>query len=227
MSNVFYRLHKRRQQDLKWACSAHHLDAAGAGMSRQNTAKVAPRQVAVQFEERLKKMMILLLLSGCAPQPGQYSFYYHSYSGHYADDYTYTQAQGTLDRFCALSPVDINRILRSDPERAAKDVICQRDSLNRESHDKTVHRFQAELAQEVAKQVAKEAAMEAAKEVAKEMAKKGNINITRSEKIEDPRHYNASSPNTEGGSNVYIDVDHGHAESKNDEPLTNPLTPAR
>jgi len=214
MSNVFYRLHKRREQDLKWACSAHHPNAAGAGMSLRYTAKVAPHR-AVKSEDRLKKMMILLLLSGCAPQPGQYSFYYHSYSDHYADDYTYARAQGTLDRFCELSPVDINRILRSDPERAAKEVICQRNSLNRESRDKAVNRFQAELAKELAKQVAKEAAMEAAKEVAKEMAKRGDVNITRSEKIDDARHYNASSPNTEGGSNVYIDVDHGHAESRN------------
>ena len=213
MSNVFYRLHKRRQNDLKWACSAHHPNAAGIGMAVQ---KVARRQRAVQSEQRLKKITILLLLAGCAPQPGQYSFYYHSYSDHYADEYTYVQAQRTLDRFCELPLVDINRILRSDPERAAKEVICQRNSLNRDLLNKAVNRFQAEVAKQVTKDIAKEAAMEAAKEaaqeVAREVAKKENVNITRSEKIDDTHHYNASSPNTEGGSNVYIDVDHGRAE---------------
>ena len=200
MPNIFYRLHIWRQKDLKRAYSAHHPNAAGAGMPLQNTTRVPTRQDAVQLEERLKKLMILLLLPGCAPQPGQYNYYYHSYSGHYADEYTYAQAQGTLDRFCELPLVDINRILRSDPERAAKEVICQRNSTNRDPLNNSVNSFRAELAKEVAK------------DVAKDIAKKDNINISRSEKIDDTHHYNASSPNTEGGSNVYIDVDHGHAE---------------
>ena len=200
MSNIFYRLHQWRQRDLKRAYSTHHPNATGIGLPFQEAAEVPPRQDAVQLEERLKKLMILLLLPGCAPQPGQYSYYYHSYSGHYADEYTYAQAQGTLDRFCELPLVDINRILRSDPERAAKEVICQKDSLNRDSPNKAAYSFQAELAKEVAR------------DVAKEVARKENVNISRSEKIDDTHHYNADSPNTEGGSNVYIDVDHGHAE---------------
>jgi len=172
-------------------------------MPPQRTAAIAPRQRADQFEGRLKKLMTLLLLSGCVPQTGQYSYYYHSYSGnyadsghyldsdHYADAYTYARAQGTLDSFCELPLVDINRILRSDPERAAKEVICQRDSLN-----KAVSRVRSEVA----------------KKENVNISKSENVNISRAEKIDDTHYYNESSPNTEGGSDVYIDVNHGRAE---------------
>jgi len=210
MSNIFYRLHKRQQNGLQWACPAHHPSAAGVGMALHKAGTAAPRQAAARLEERLKKVMVLLLLSGCVPPPAQYSYYYHSYSGHYADNYTYAWAQGTLDRFCELPLVDINRILRSDPERAAKEVVCRRDSRNRAPINTAVNGFQAELAREVAKDVAQDVAKQTAN--TRGRYNRRNLNITRSEQVDDPHRFNANSPNTEGGSNVYIDVDHGHPE---------------
>jgi hypothetical protein len=164
----------------------------------EKTGAVAPRHGALQFEERLKKLMTLLLLSACAPQPqtGGYSYNYHPYSGHYADEYTYARAQGTLDSFCELPLVDINRILKSSRERTAKEVICRKDSLN-----KAVNRVRVEVAKKN-----NDNAYKAAE------AKKKNVSISRSEQNDDIHYYNENSPNTEGGSGVYIDVNHGHAE---------------
>ena len=107
---------------------------------------------------------------------------------HYADDYTYRQAQTSLDEFCYTPLVDINRILRDESQRHAKEVICKKDSAN---------------IQKTAKKMAEEG--------------KSSDEVEQEQQQHEPNSggsYVATKPiiPSEGGSNVYIDVNHGHPQ---------------
>jgi len=82
---------------------------------------------------------------------------------------------------------DINRILKTVTDRFAKEIVCKQDSV----HD-----------------AMRRARPEQAKTRQAIYAKK----LSRVERSSDPHEFNTGSPNSEGGTGVYIDVSHGHPE---------------
>jgi len=100
---------------------------------------------------------------------------------------TYSKAQGTLDDFCNLPVADINRILQTVTDRFAKEIVCKQDSVH-----SALRRARAEQAKT-------------------QQAINPN-KLSRAERRSDPHEFNAGSPNPEGGTDVYIDVSHGHPE---------------
>ena len=135
-------------------------------------------------------LTIFLPLIACVEQPQQLQHGVIIDSNgqyHYADDYTYRAAQTNLDEFCYTPLVDINRILRNEDQRKAKETVCRKDSVN---------------LQKAAKKIAegKETAQQAQQEEVEHASESGGD------------YTNPKSPNTEGGSNIYIDVNHGHPQ---------------
>ena len=158
------------------------------------------RYQATRHDRAMSRLLLFLLLAGCAAPSRAVYFYTKDTYGHYRLHYvavpytalgfypdTYSKAQGTLDDFCNLPVADINRILKTVTDRFAKEIVCKQDSV----HD-----------------AMRRARPEQAKTRQAIYAKK----LSRVERSSDPHEFNTGSPNSEGGTGVYIDVSHGHPE---------------
>ena len=158
------------------------------------------RYQATRHDRAMSKLLLFLLLAGCAAPSRAVYFYTKDTYGHYRLRYvavpytalgfypvTYSKAQGTLDDFCNLPVADINRILQTVTDRFAKEIVCKQDSVHN-----ALRRARAEQAKT-------------------QQAINPN-KLSRAERRSDPHEFNAGSPNPEGGTDVYIDVSHGHPE---------------